>query len=316
MHSLRKLPVSFTRTLRLIVPQSLSQQNSSQPAANANLDKNKEDTILVNQVGKVTTIGINRPEKRNCLDTATAQLLSEALDKFENNEETLVGVLYGVGGNFCAGYDLKEIADYDGESEENIPHFGPLANRTELFKKPLIAALNGSVIGIGFELALMCDLRVVEDTTVMGFLNRRFGIPILCGGTVRLPALVGYSRAIDLILTGRIATAEEAFKWGIANKYASCGAALGVAINLASSLVKFPQKSLLADRASAHFAACSAKIMEEALQFEKDNSSHLILEEGVEGAKKFIYQGIGRHGKFHDITIKDKSIKELDETLL
>lgn len=312
MHSLRKSFISFSRTLRNNARRTLT----SHPAANANSDKNKESAILVTQMGKVTTIGINRPEKRNCLDTATAQLLSEALDEFENNEEASVGVLYGVGGNFCAGYDLKEIADYDGESEENIPHFGPLANRTELSKKPLVAALSGYVVGIGFELALMCDLRVIEDTTMMGFLNRRFGIPILCGGTVRLPALIGYSRAIELILTGRLATAEEAFKWGIAHKYASCGTALGVAVNFASSLVKFPQKSLLADRTSAHFAAYSTKPIEEALQFEKDNSSHLILEEGVEGAKKFIHHGIGKHGKFYDITLKDKNIRELDETLL
>lgn len=312
MHSLKKFSASFVRALRNNIGRTLT----SQPATDASSDKNKEKTILVDHVDKVTMIGINRPEKRNCLNTATAQLLSEALDEFENNEETSVGVLYGVGGNFCAGYDLKEIAEYDGESEENIPHFGPLANRSELCKKPLVAALSGYAVGVGFELALMCDLRVIEDLAMVGFLNRRFGIPILCGGTVRLSALIGYSRAMELILTGRIATAEEAFNWGIAHKYASCGAALGVAVNLASSLVKFPQKSLLADRASAHFAINSAKPMEEALQFEKDNSSHLIFEEGVQGAKKFIHHGIGRHGKFHDITIKDQSIKEIDETLL
>ncbi|XP_028050030.2 carnitinyl-CoA dehydratase isoform X2 [Monomorium pharaonis] len=267
-------------------------------------------------MGKVTAIGINRPEKRNCLDVATARLLSETLDEFENNDESLVAVLYGVGGNFCAGYDLKEIADYDGKNEESIPHFGPLANRTELIKKPLVAALSGYAVGIGFELALICDLRVIEDTATVGFLNRRFGIPISCGGTVRLPAIIGYSRAMDLILTGRKVTAQEAFNWGIAHRYTCCGAALGTAMNLASSLVKFPQKSLLADRTSAYFATFSPKQIEESLQFEKDNSSHLILEEGVPGAKKFIYHGIGRHGKFHNITTKDDNIRELDENLL
>ncbi|XP_018372509.1 PREDICTED: carnitinyl-CoA dehydratase-like [Trachymyrmex cornetzi] len=312
MHSLKKLSFSFSRILRNNIRRTLT----SQPAANVNVDKDKEKTILVKQMNKITTIGINRPEKRNCLDVATAHLLSETLDEFENNEESLVGVLYGVGGNFCAGYDLKEIADYDGENEESIPHFGPLANRTELSKKPLIVALNGYAVGIGFELALMCDLRVVEETAMVGFLNRRFGIPISCGGTVRLPAMIGYSRAMDLILTGRLATAQEIFNWGIAHSYTSCGAALGRAMTLANSLVKFPQKSLLADRASAYFATFSPKQIEESLQFEKDNSSHLILEEGVPGAKKFVDRGIGRHGKFHNITKQDKSIRELDENLL
>ncbi|XP_020292762.1 uncharacterized protein LOC109859172 [Pseudomyrmex gracilis] len=310
IHSWRKLIGSYAQLLR----NNLQRNLTSEPVAN--VDKNKEKTILVNQMGKVTTIGINRPEKRNCLDAATAQLLSETLDEFENNEDATVGVLYGIGGNFCAGYDLKEIADYNGESEEGIPVFGPLANKTELSKKPLVAALNGYAVGAGFELALMCDLRVIEETAMVGFLNRRFGIPILSGGTVRLPALIGYSRAMDLILTGRLASAEEAFNWGIAHRYTSCGAAIGTAVNLASSLVKFPQKSLLADRASMHYATFSSKQLDEALQFEKDNSSHLLFEDGVPGAKRFIDEKIGRHGKFHNITVQDKSIKELDKNLL
>ncbi|KAH0950526.1 hypothetical protein HN011_001496 [Eciton burchellii] len=287
--------------------------------SSTNIDLNKEkkiQRILVNQIGKVTTIGINRPEKRNCLDAATAQSLSEALDEFENNNETLVGVLYGVGGNFCSGYDLKEIASYDGKNEENLAHFGSLANRTELSKKPLVASISGYTVDVGLELALMCDLRVIEETAMVGFLNRRFGIPILSGGTVRLPALIGYSRAMDLILTGRLANAEEAFNWGIAHRYTSCGAAMGTAMTLANSLVKFPQKSLLADRMSAHFATFSSKQMDEALQFEKDNSSHLLFEEGVLGAKKFINEKIGRHGKFYNITTRSNDIRELNENLL
>lgn len=309
MQSLKKLPASFSCILRNNIRRTLT----SQPVINPNVDKEK--SILVKQMGKVTTIGINRPEKRNCLDVKTAHLLSETLDEFENNNESLVAVLYGVGGNFCAGYDLKEIADYNGDNEESIAYFGPLANRTELSKKPLIASLSGYAVGVGFELALMCDLRIIEDTATLGFLNRRFGIPISCGGTIRLPAMIGYSRALDLILTGRKVTAQEAFNWGIANRYTCCGAALGTAINLATSLVKFPQKSLLADRTSTYFATFSKQI-EDALQFEKDNSSNLILEEGVLGAKKFINHEIGKHGKFYDITERDTSIRELDEHLL
>ncbi|XP_011635426.1 uncharacterized protein LOC105426058 [Pogonomyrmex barbatus] len=316
MRSMTKLFTSLRYALRKNTRVRNLTSQSITSATNANVDKEKEKTVLVKQLGQVTTIGINRPEKKNCLDVATAQLLSETLDEFENNKESLVGVLYGVGGNFCAGYDLKEIANYDGENEESIPHFGPLANRIELCKKPMVAALSGYAIGIGFELALMCDLRVIEDTAMVGFLNRRFGIPIFSGGTVRLPALIGYSRAMDLILTGRLASAQEAFNWGIAHRSTCCGASLGVAMTLASSLVKFPQKSLLADRTSAHFATFMSKEIEEALQFEKDNSSHLILEEGVPGAKKFIDDGIGRHGKFYNLKEKSSSIRELDENLL
>ncbi|XP_014471825.1 PREDICTED: probable enoyl-CoA hydratase [Dinoponera quadriceps] len=312
MHALRKLSSSFTRTLRRNVRRTLT----SQPDATTNAEKDKEKTIVVNQIGEVTAIGINRPEKQNSLDVATAQLLSDTLDEFEDNEKTSVAVLYGVGGNFCAGYDLSEIASYDGKNEESIPHFGQLANRNELPKKPLVACLSGYAVGIGFELALMCDLRVMEDTAMIGFLNRRFGLPILCGGTVRLPAMVGYSRAMDLILTGRLVTAKETLNWGIANKITTCGAGLGVSVNLAKSLIKFPMKTLLADRASTHFATFSAKQMDEALQFEKDNASHLVFEEGVSGAKKFVEDGIGRHGKFYNIKAADESIRELDETLL
>ncbi|XP_032678170.1 short-chain-enoyl-CoA hydratase-like [Odontomachus brunneus] len=312
MHPLRKLSGLFARTLRHNVRRALT----SQPDANANAKKDKEKTIVVDQIGKVTMIGINRPEKQNSLNTTTAQLLSEVLDEFENNEETSVAVLHGIGGNFCAGYDLHEIANYDGECEDGIPHFGPLANRTELSKKPLVACLSGYTVGIGFELALMCDLRVTEETAMVGFLNRRFGVPILCGGTVRLPAMIGYSRAMELILTGRLVTAEEMLNWGIANKVTACGAALGVSVNLANCLIKFPPKTLLADRASAHFATFSAKQMDEALQFEKDNASHLVFEEGVTGAKKFVEEGIGKHGKFYNIKAIDKNIRELDKTLL
>ncbi|XP_076765726.1 short-chain-enoyl-CoA hydratase [Xylocopa sonorina] len=264
----------------------------------------------------VLTIGINRPERKNALNAATAQELSDELDKFENDDNYTVCVLHGMGGNFCSGYDLVEIAQYNGENEEVLPHFGPLANKIELSKKPLIAALNGFAVGVGFELALMCDLRVMEESAVLGFTNRRFGIPILCGGTVRLPALIGYSRAMDLILTGRHIDAKEALSWGLINRYTSTGSAVGDAISLAKSLIKFPQRSLLADRTSAHYATFIAKQFAEAAQFEKDNGSHLLFEEGVKGAKRFVTEGLGKHGKFHNITIPNVKFRELDKDLL
>ncbi|XP_012147591.2 uncharacterized protein LOC100876061 [Megachile rotundata] len=275
-----------------------------------------EKNIVVNYYDQITAIGINRPDKKNCLNVATAEELSKELDKFENDENSVVGVLYGVGGNFCSGYDLKEIAQYNGKNEEVLPQFSVLSNRNSLCKKPLIAAINGYALGVGLELALMCDLRVIEESALLGFTNRRFNIPILSGGTVRLPALIGYSRAMDLILTGRILRAKEAFTWGLANRYTCEGAVLGEAVTVAKSFVKFSQKVLLADRASAHFATFSAKEIEEALQFEKDNASHLVFEEGVKGAKRFVDGNVGRHGHFQNITNIDLEFKELDKDLL
>ncbi|KAF3420396.1 hypothetical protein E2986_10305 [Frieseomelitta varia] len=291
--------------------------------------------ILVEHFEAITLIGINRPESKNALNVATAQKLSDKLDEFENDENSVVGILYGTGGNFCSGYDLKEIAQYNGKNEEVLPQFGSLANKIELCKKPLIAAINGYALGIGFELALMCDLRVMEKGAVLGFANRRFGIPILCGGTVRLPALIGYSRAIELILTGRYIDAKEAHSCGLINRLTETGSGivyfivtnnemyryikkyvLGIAVNFANSLVKFPRKTLLADRASAYFATFSAKQLEEAVQFEKDNASHLVFEEGVAGAKRFVTEGLGKHGKFYNITERKTKFKELDKEFL
>ncbi|XP_012163635.2 short-chain-enoyl-CoA hydratase-like [Bombus affinis] len=276
----------------------------------------KEKNILVDRFEEICIIGINRPERKNVLNVAAAQELSDELDKFENDENFLVGILHGIGGNFCSGYDLKEIAQYDGKNEEVLPHFGPLANRIELCKKPLIAAISGYALGIGFELALMCDLRVMEEGAVLGFTNRRFGIPILCGGTVRLPALIGYSKAIELILTGRYIQAKEAYSCGLINRYTTTGNVLGTTLNLAKSFVKFPQRTLLADRASAQFATFSAKQLEEAIQFEKDNASHLLFEEGVAGAKRFVTEGLGKHGKFYNITKIETKFEEFDKDLL
>lgn len=303
MFSLRRWPLSITREVRNQVKRTLT----SKPAeAIEQSEPIKERDILVERLGEITKIGINCPEKKNCLNLTTAQNLSDAIEEFEHDDKSLVAVLHGIGGNFCSGYDLKEIAEYDGESEDAMPQFGPLANRTSLPKKPMIAALSGYTVGAGLELALMCDLRVVEESAVIGMLNRRFGVPTLSGGTVRLPALIGYSRAMDLVLTGRGITAEEAFAWGLANRLVACGTALGQAINLAQCLLKFPQRSMLADRASAHNAAFSARSFEEALQFEKDQSSHLLLEEGATGAKRFC-EGLGKHGKFYHLRPIDRT---------
>ncbi|CAK9795493.1 3-hydroxypropionyl-coenzyme A dehydratase [Anthophora quadrimaculata] len=313
MHSLKRI-------LRIINPyhkHSLKRCLTSKPCENAKAEtEQKKKNVIVEHFEDITIISINRPEKKNCLNVATAQQLLDELNNFENDEKSLIGILHGVGGNFCSGYDLAEIAQYNGKNEEVLPQFGPLANKTELCKKPLIAAINGYAVGVGLELALMCDLRVMEETAILGFLNRRFGIPILCGGTVRLPALIGYSRAMDLILTGRLIDVKEAFSWGLVNRYTSTGSVIGDTLSFAKSFVKFPQKAMLADRASLNYATFSTKQFEEAIQFEKDNASHLLFEDGVKEAKRFITEGIGKHGKSHNLKIVNRKFKELDESLL
>lgn len=301
MYSLRGIPLSLNRSLKNYVKRFLTSESTTTVTPE---NATTEEPIVISRSRQVMLIGINRPEKKNALDAATAELLCNALDEFEKDETALVGVLHGLGGNFCAGFDLHELANCNEETEDKLPQFGPLTSRAELTSKPLVASLSGYVIGVGLELALMCDLRVTEDNAVLGFLNRRFGIPILSGGTVRLPAMIGYARAMDMILTGRPISGEEAFNIGLATKCTQCGAGLGQALNYASSLLKFPQKTLLADRASVHFATFSAKQMDEALQFEKDNASHLVLEEGVQGAKKFVEKGIG-NDEVGDIWLKE-----------
>jgi enoyl-CoA hydratase/carnithine racemase len=170
-----------------------------------------------------------------------------------------------------------------------------------------VAAINGYAVAGGFELALWCDLRVVEETAVMGFFNRRFGIPIVNGSTARLPQIVGLSRALDLILTGRSVNAHEALDYGLANRVTACGTAIGNAINLANSLCKFPQECLRADRLSAYHSAYNSQSLEEALKFEFENAEPVLSKESIKGAEKFL-QGIGRHGKFNLDPKEDKDM--------
>jgi len=187
-------------------------------------EKDRKSTITIEKMGPITLIGINRPEKRNCIDRSTSKQLDEAFSEFESDRTSLASVLHGIGGNFCSGHDLEEISRFD---EAEIEEFrndlresgsGSMGPTRRVIAKPVIAALEGYVVGGGMELALMCDLRVADDTVVMGLFNRRFGFPLLDGGTVRLPKIVGLSRALDLVLTGRRLDAKEAFEWGLVNK--------------------------------------------------------------------------------------------------
>ncbi|XP_042240110.1 mevalonyl-coenzyme A hydratase sidH-like [Homarus americanus] len=257
----------------------------------------QEGTVIVEHLPEITMIGINRPEKRNCVNTSTAVALLQAFQDFDKDDSAKIAVLYGVGGNFCAGFDLKELSEKPPERLSSSDR-GPMGPTHYETKKPVIAAVEGFAVAGGLELALWCDLRVVEDTAVMGVFCRRFGVPLIDGGTVRLPAIVGLGRALDLILTGRAIKGKEALEWGLANRLVACGTAVGQAVNLAQSLVKFPQECMLADRASALHATFSAKSLQESLQFESENGIPIILKESVLGAQKFI-GGVGRHGKFN-----------------
>ncbi|EEZ98266.1 probable enoyl-CoA hydratase [Tribolium castaneum] len=263
---------------------------------------NSPKTVLTEKIGEIVTIGLNRPEKRNCIDPSTADLLREAIEDFENDNTLKAAVLYGTGGNFCAGYDLKSLSKVD-ETQIALNPEGQIGPTLRFIKKPMVAAISGYAVAGGLELALMCDLRVMEDTAVMGVYCRRFGVPLVDGGTVRLQAMVGLSRALDLILTGRSLSAKEAFEWGVANRIVACGTALGQAIQLANSLVKFPQECLLTDRNSTYNAAFSSAYLD-LLKYEQENGVKVVRTESIAGAKRFA-EGFGRHGKSTNLKVPE-----------
>ncbi|XP_040355650.2 probable enoyl-CoA hydratase echA8 isoform X2 [Ixodes scapularis] len=252
--------------------------------------------VVTEKQGRVLLVGINRPEKRNCVDSETACQLVQAFRDFDADDSVNVAVLHGKGGTFCAGYDLSELSEASDDSQLDEDSW-PMGPSGMLTRKPTVAAVNGYAVAGGLELALWCDLRVVDETAVMGVFCRRFGVPLLDGGTVRLPALIGLSRALDLILTGRPVSAKEALDIGLANRVVSCGTALGQAISLAGSIAKFPQQCVRADRASAYHA-CFSGSLQEALAYERDNGKNVLAAESIQGAKKFV-SGIGRHGSFN-----------------
>lgn len=177
----------------------------------------------------IMTIGINRPEKRNCVNRQVAQELVEAFHRFEADDSMHCAVLHGVGGNFCAGYDLSELASMEeGEVANMVAGYmgddrGPMGPSRMETVKPVVAAIDGWCVAGGLELALMADLRVADQGAKLGVLNRRFGVPLIDGGSVRLPEIVGMSRALDLILTGRVVQADEAMQMGLVNRVVKTG---------------------------------------------------------------------------------------------
>ncbi|XP_045182578.2 short-chain-enoyl-CoA hydratase-like [Mercenaria mercenaria] len=260
------------------------------------------NNILTDKYGGIMTIAINRPEKRNAVNPETAKELFQAFTDFEEDKEALVAVLHGKGGNFCAGYDLTALAGAGADEsvfqEQLSSGQAPMGPSRMCFSKPVIACIDGYAVAGGLELALLCDLRVVEESAVLGVFCRRFGVPLLDGGTVRLQKLIGLSRAMDLILTGRSVSGQEAADIGLANKITATGSGLAESIQLAHTLLKFPQKCMNTDRQSAYYAAYSATSQQDALRYEYENGVKVLVEESIPGAQKFT-KGIGKHGSFN-----------------
>ena len=251
-------------------------------------------TVRTENQGPVTTVILGRPEARNAVDPATASALADAFRAFDADPEASVAVLWGEGGTFCAGADLKAFAEgkYDRVSPDGD---GPMGPSRLLLDKPVIAAVEGYAVAGGLELALWCDLRVVAEDATLGVFCRRWGVPLIDGGTVRLPRLIGLSRALDLILTGRPVKAQEALQMGLANRLAPPGAARAAAEALAQEIAAFPQLCMRTDRRSAHEQADLD--FAEAMRNELRHGNRALEAGAKAGAQRFA-AGAGRGGKF------------------
>jgi enoyl-CoA hydratase len=251
--------------------------------------------IRVERSGAVTTIVLNRPERRNAIDPAMAETLADAFRAFEADDDAAVAVLAGAGGHFCAGADLKAVAEGDVHAVDPDPSAdGPLGPTRLRLSKPVIAAVSGYAVAGGLELACWADLRVVDSDAVFGVFCRRFGVPLVDGGTQRLPQIIGLGRALDLILTGRPVEADEAERIGLATRVVDPGTARDEAEALARTLAAFPQTCLRSDREAVYRGLDATE--EEGLSLEA-RLGREVLDSGetAEGARRFT-DGEGRHG--------------------
>ncbi|KAJ0307907.1 hypothetical protein COL5a_008142 [Colletotrichum fioriniae] len=264
----------------------------------------------------ITTITINREHRRNAIDGPTARKLTDAFLAFENDPFQKVCVFNGANGTFCAGFDLHEVAKYghvSGKDGYNGPiiddshrvqgrNIGPIGPSRMQIKKPVISAVSGYAVAGGLELSLLGDIRVAEDDAVFGVFCRRFGVPLIDGGTVRLQAIVGLGRALDMILTGRGVSAEEALQMGLANRIVPKGQALAEATNIARQLLAFPHACMNTDRTNCYYSTYNASSFEDALSNEFDQGIKVISTESLQGAMEFS-KGAGRHGIFEKAKI-------------
>ena len=264
--------------------------------------------VEVSNKGVVTVVTLNRPDVRNAVDADTARALHHAFVAFDADPRAHVAVFHGAHGHFCAGWDLQVgaralqqsptgadriLSTLEFEPDDHQPS-GPMGPSRLLLSKPVIAAVSGAAVAGGMELALWCDMRVMEEDAYFGVYCRRFGVPLIDGGTVRLPRLIGMGHAMDLILTGRKVEAAEALQMGLCNRVVPTGGALGAAMVLARQLAAFPQQTMLADRMSA-YAQWDLPLVQ-ALHQEWERGKPCI-GEGLQGAARFAL-GAGRHGKF------------------
>ena len=266
-------------------------------------------TIRIDRDPHVWTVTITRPEVRNAVDGPTARALADAFREFDANRGARVAILTGTGGHFCAGADLRTVASGSSRSElgaadqgltlaldDDMDRDGPMGPTRLDLTKPVIAAVEGYAVAGGLELALWCDLRVAATTATFGVFCRRFGVPLIDGGTVRLPRLIGESRAMDLILTGRAVAAEEALLLGLANRVVPEGQALPAALALAQQIAAFPQQCLRNDRQSARRQ--HGLTMGEALAQEFARGRETLASGEAQGGAQRFVAGAGKHGRF------------------
>jgi len=253
--------------------------------------------VRTERKGPVFTVILSRPEVRNAVNSATAKALADAFRSFDADPDAKVAVFFGDHGTFCAGADLKAIVR--GDRQEGIPAGfqgdGPMGPTRMVLSKPVIAAVSGHAVAGGLELALWCDLRVMEEDAVLGVFCRRWGVPLIDGGTIRLPRLVGLGHALDLIITGRPVTAPEALAMGLVNRVVPKGRSREAAEKLALEISSFPQACMNADRMSA-YAQWDLPLME-AMRNEFEKGFPVVKVEGLSGAARFA-GGAGRGGKF------------------
>ena len=261
--------------------------------------ESSKDKVLVETIGRIRIVLINRPECRNAVDGETAHALFDAFKQFDKDDDVDIAILAGTDGTFCSGADLKAFSsggDINPIMEGELNSLAPMGPSRLRLSKPVIAAIEGHAVAGGMELALWCDLRVMANNATFGIFCRRFGVPLIDMGTIRLPQLIGQSRAMDLVLTGRPVEAKEAFEIGLANRLAEPGSALEEAMKLAGEILAHPQTCMKNDRASlldqANLSENDAIINETRLGLASMHSG-----ETIKGAKRFT-DGQGRHGEF------------------
>jgi enoyl-CoA hydratase len=280
-------------------------------AAPADVDRDQGGepmSVRIERDGAVVTVTMSRPESRNAMDPETAEALVQAFEEFEEDPAAHVAVFWGEGGAFCSGWDLKHAARLAGHRDPlahlNFPHDdsepppSPMGPCRLLLDKPVIAAIAGPAVAGGMELALWCDLRVMEEDAYLGVYNRRWGIPLIDGGTVRLPRLVGQGRALDIVLTGRKVPAEECLRIGLCERVVAHGRARPAAEALAQEIARFPQECVRADRRSVY--GQRGLPLREALEQEWWGAMAAFEREGISGAARFS-RGRGRHGDFENL---------------